>query len=884
MGSRKRKLTSIVWNHFEKMTINGEDKAECHYCKRKLGAKSENGTRHLLDHYNKFCPKRNQRDIRQQVLGMGQKTTDGQTNLTCLNFDPDKSRKDLAEMVIVHEYPLVIVEHHKFRKFVTGLQPLFKVPSRNTLKSDILKIYDFQKEKTMGILEKNQSRIAITTDMWTSGNQKKGFMSITAHLIDEKWEMQSRIMRFIYVPSPHTAEVLAEVLYQSMCDWNIDRKISTVTVDNCSTNDLMIHYLLDKLSLSSLILGGELFHMRCCAHILNLIVQDGLSVIGEGIERIRESVVFWTGTQKRVEKFEEAARHLAIDCSKKLPLDCKTRWNSTYLMLKVAILYKEVFKRLKQRETQYKTLPTERDWELGSSICDKLSLFYELTLMFSGTKYPTANVFFPSICEIKSSLGIWKEDRDPMIKMMAEKMIVKFDKYWSVIHGVMGVAAVLDPRYKLKAMEFAFPKIYGYEKSESAIIKLKELVYRLFQDYESYSQGTSRDDGVRSSQNNAGGGRFFNEYFTFVEEDNHSGVTMELDLYLQEKVWIKETEIDLLAWWKTNGVKYPRLQKIARDILAIPISTVASESAFSTSGRLVSPHRSRLHPKTLEALMCAQSWLLNEIKEDDTKKAKHIAEAVAAGAKVDRKVYRIRNSELAKAAGVECADMQQIHKASKATIGLIADPESERNFHSFVDILGTEEQVKMAEELILDIVLKTYQGPVFPVILMPPTVYGHTIRLTVGQVARLVGVNGQNALALEVVSGAWLQMTDQPPPGGPNNERIVYIYGPRTNVVRAVSLIHSQVFEPGESPEAEEDMDLLFKELSFTEMMEGMKSRTTELVGFLSAGSTSGSGSASGSGQTEDQKEKNEVDVKDKEESEGEKDVKEEAPSVDQLD
>ncbi|XP_076937823.1 zinc finger BED domain-containing protein DAYSLEEPER-like [Bidens hawaiensis] len=142
---------------------------------------------------------------------------------------------------------------------------------------------------------------------------------------------------------------------------------------------------------------------------------------------------------------------------------------------------------------------------------------------------------------------------------MAEKMIVKFDKYWSVIHGVMGVAAVLDPRYKLKAMEFAFPKIYGSEKSESAIIKLKELVYRLFQDYESYSQGTSRDDGV----------------------------TTELDLYLQEKVWIKETEIDLLAWWKTNGVKYPRLQKIARDILAIPISTVASESAFSTSGRLV---------------------------------------------------------------------------------------------------------------------------------------------------------------------------------------------------------------------------------------------------------------------------------------------------------
>ena len=130
------------------------------------------------------------------------------------------------------------------------------------------------------------------------------------------------------MPCPYIAETLADVLYESLCDWNIDRKISTITVDNCSTNDLMIHLLLDKLSLNSLILGGELFHMRCCAHILNLIVQTGLSVIGDGIERIRDSVSFWAATQKRVEKFEEAARHLATDCSKKLSLDCKTRWNS----------------------------------------------------------------------------------------------------------------------------------------------------------------------------------------------------------------------------------------------------------------------------------------------------------------------------------------------------------------------------------------------------------------------------------------------------------------------------------------------------------------------------------------------------------------------------
>ena len=69
-----------------------------------------------------------------------------------------------------------------------------------------------------------------------------------------------------------------------------------------------------------------------------------------------------------------------------------------------------------------------------------------------------------------------------------------------------------------------------------------------------------------------------------------------------------------LAWWKCNGLRYPTLQRIVRDILVIPITTVALESAFSISGRLLSPHYSWLHPKTIEALMCAHNWLWSEIK------------------------------------------------------------------------------------------------------------------------------------------------------------------------------------------------------------------------------------------------------------------------------
>ncbi|KAK9151688.1 hypothetical protein Syun_009997 [Stephania yunnanensis] len=98
--------------------------------------------------------------------------------------------------------------------------------------------------------------------------------------------------------------------------------------------------------------------MRCCAHIHNLIVKDGMSVMKVVLEKIRESVSFWRSTPKRVEKFKEACGQLGLSYSKKLALDFTTRWNSTFMMLETALNYKDVFPYLKQRETLYKSLLT----------------------------------------------------------------------------------------------------------------------------------------------------------------------------------------------------------------------------------------------------------------------------------------------------------------------------------------------------------------------------------------------------------------------------------------------------------------------------------------------------------------------------------------------
>ena len=110
-------------------------------------------------------------------------------------FDQEVSRKELMKMVVMHEYPLSMVDHIGFRNFMRSLNDNFKMISRNTLKNDVIKTYNTERSSLKVLLERNEGRIAITTDMWTASTQKKGYMAVTSHFIDEEWVLHNRTLR-----------------------------------------------------------------------------------------------------------------------------------------------------------------------------------------------------------------------------------------------------------------------------------------------------------------------------------------------------------------------------------------------------------------------------------------------------------------------------------------------------------------------------------------------------------------------------------------------------------------------------------------------------------------------------------------------------------------
>ncbi|KAL0340084.1 UNVERIFIED_CONTAM: Zinc finger BED domain-containing protein RICESLEEPER 2 [Sesamum radiatum] len=88
------------------------------------------------------------------------------------------------------------------------------------------------------------------------------------------------------------------------------------------------------------------------------------------------------------------------------------------------------------------------------------------------------------------------------------------------------------------------------------------------------------------------------------------GHKSELDSYLNEEIETDESpSFSITEWWKLHTSRFPILARLARDVLAMPISIVASKAAFSTGGRIINDFRASLTPKMAQALICCQDWM-----------------------------------------------------------------------------------------------------------------------------------------------------------------------------------------------------------------------------------------------------------------------------------
>jgi hypothetical protein len=155
--------------------------------------------------------------------------------------------------------------------------------------------------------------------------------------------------------------------------------VFTITIDNASANDVRVEYMRNRMeNKSHTILGGEFLHMRCAAHILNLVVHEGLKDLGDCVTNIRSAVRYVRSSPERMSKFKDCIEQEKIKCKNMVCLDVPTKWNSTYLMLSTAEKYQRAFDLLGEDEHNHFVVPQPIDWENARAFATFLQTFMKL--------------------------------------------------------------------------------------------------------------------------------------------------------------------------------------------------------------------------------------------------------------------------------------------------------------------------------------------------------------------------------------------------------------------------------------------------------------------------------------------------------------------------
>ncbi|KAG6433441.1 hypothetical protein SASPL_105055 [Salvia splendens] len=475
------------------------------------------------------------------------KKNEAEKNQTPLSEDElrqdiqERGRYALCRMIVLDEKPFRFVERERFHLFCRDMLLNFNIPSRYTIRSDCVKMFLEERELLKVVFSRPDMSRGIPNSTLRTANT----ILILPSLFSSRLTTASTLSRRRCCASPElgglTPSVLGEPespLPSSFGVWpaaSLPRLSGSCESIPCS-------------SLPRGLRGCTLWadYLRCVAHILNLVIEDSMKQMGMVVVRVREAVKCIKGSTARSKAFKDIAKVGYIAVQQWHPQFGRNLRNLKHNDLTVGV-------------------PGEEDW-----------------------------------IEVRKL----EDDEDAEVRYMAKKMMEKLGKYWLEeyelnpnMNKILYIAAMLDPRQKMKHVEFCLKKLYGDARANELVEELRKPTDRHFL-----------------------GKSYCNILCVASEGDDDKDDSSELTRYFAEKQYkaSEHEHFNILIWWKTYGISFPILSEMAKDILAIPISSIISESAFSMGGgRVLSTFRNSLAPEMVEALICSEDRLRSSSSSAD---------------------------------------------------------------------------------------------------------------------------------------------------------------------------------------------------------------------------------------------------------------------------
>lgn len=605
--------SSFVLQYFERID---DEKVQCLICKAQ--GKGKEGLK-----YPKVGGKITNLHKHPCILKLKKEKNDGkdkiQTTLTgkplygpkLPPIEQKKITNYLKKWILLDEQAFFVTKSDSFRQFVWNLNNRYRIPKTTTVKDllndDLIKLESFLTNTLIPSL----SSFSLSFDLCTTQTDLH-LLCVVMHWFNiDKKSLDAKILKIIDMSDVvHvTGEKIKDSLENMMNHFKFDKeKVLMWVADGGSNGKNAIEEQL----------GADLFH--CLPHVLNLIVQSALQIIGSLLHKCKSIVTFihqsnvaWT-----ILKQKQAQENDLLQLSNiiyKIVMEVSTRWNSSLMMMKrLELLTKclnETFKELNRNDF----IISKEDHSILKDIISILEPIERESTYFSSEKHSRLSHVWPRMIALEQDLlesdlqhEISFQFRDFIVKDLKERCnkIFKME--------IIQFGTILDPIFKdLSFIENENEKKSYYTTFIDKCVKNYMKITPLQTITSSISQSTPSNAPKQTGNLS----KFMNVTKTvsqsiLSESELKKKYKNDTSDELKEFLKIQNTEdiitIDPLDWWHMNRLRFPILSKMAFVFLSIPTGSVAVERRFSTINRIVQG-RWKLEAKTIEILTTLKDWI-----------------------------------------------------------------------------------------------------------------------------------------------------------------------------------------------------------------------------------------------------------------------------------
>nr|XP_022910336.1 zinc finger BED domain-containing protein 1-like [Onthophagus taurus] len=602
MSSTQRRKISEIWLFYDQVD---EFFAKCNLCKRVFSYKTSitNLKKHLeCKHPTVSIPSSSTSTARRDSTSSNSQQSESQPATqnqrvvpitTYMNRPLNESKKTTLDSKLMLLFtkslqPFKLVEEQAFCDFIHELNPSYQLPSRHFISRTMLPALFEKCRLRVKELLTEAKRICITTDCWTSINNE-AYIAVTAHYVDDKFNLKSLLLECKNLPGNHTSANLAECLDTVVTDWNIKEKVLLGISDNAYN---IVNAMETRLKWN---------HFGCLAHTLNLIVNAGLKCddnIVSIIEKVKKIVAFFKRSTTSSAKFLTYQRNNGNNNPLKLLQDIPTRWNSTFYMLERFIQLEEAVKATTALLSTNLPILEQKEWQILKELVQILKPFESATKIFSGDTYGTAAIVIPVVNGLTDICAkLLQKDLSDCIKKVLQIFQSGIKNRLEKVHEnrILCGASFCDPRFKLHA--FTNQTAQGLVK-EQMISAVTDMIVKV-----SNSNEGTQDQNIRINSSEEVNDDELSVWSAFdkntsdkaVPQETSSTSTraiIEIERFLECGL-IPRNE-DPLKWWRINGYQYPYLKRVAQEKLSALCTSVPCERVFSKAGLVITDKRSRL--------------------------------------------------------------------------------------------------------------------------------------------------------------------------------------------------------------------------------------------------------------------------------------------------